>query len=195
MISAKPSSKKEVIQIALDIILKVKGIQIADLLPQDWRNKILLIEESLRQIAKKTKPSFNKGVKEVLEQEVVIVALHNPELEHPDMPTIILSSSDLVIGEEIWRKEELEKFKTNANVILIGESFVVYKDRINQCKGKPSEFVLPPISPKWLKGISGISKALSASPSASADFAIRKMMGWNCSDPNLGTILIGIDLE
>jgi hypothetical protein len=176
-------------------LTKIEGIDQVKLIADDLKNQILEIEKSHENHMKTMfADCINQGVRDVLARKIVIAIMHNPQLRHPPGPTVVLSLHDEIIGEEVWEVDTIKAMKKRSDVLFISEDFVIYKEKIRETPSGKPEFLFPGLPFPELDIINGVNDVISASPIASTDVDIRRSMGWNEEDPNLGTVLIGFNI-
>jgi len=135
----------------------------------------------------------NEGVKVVLGRQSVVCINHSSSLRHPSMPILLLTAEKDVIGREVWEEDEVTRFRADPNVIFLGKDFVLFRNRLEATRGKPVRFVIGPQSFPEIETIQGICDVVSASVSLTTDLYIKRRAGWETSDPDRGTVLIGFN--
>ncbi|MEM3437724.1 MAG: hypothetical protein QXP55_04230 [Nitrososphaerales archaeon] len=174
------------------VLKSIKGAIDVKKLSNDQRAKILELEEAFeKETLMRSRRFYNEGIREVLNRQIVMVLLHNKDFRHPPEPFVKWRLGGVDIGEEVWDAGVLEELKRRKDTLLLGNTFVIYRDRL---KGSPLvDFVIlfPTLSFPELEGVGGIKDIVSASPSAPTDIYIKNVMGW---DSKLGIIFIGFDL-
>jgi hypothetical protein len=135
----------------------------------------------------------NKAVECVLARRYVVCVSHSQELRHPAAPILILAAGGDVIGEEVWEKEQIDKLHADPNVLFLGRGFALFKNKVNQTNEKRLRFEYGPQDFPELKTIHGVRDIVSATISPAVDLHLKRMAGWNTSDPDRGTILVGFN--
>jgi len=136
----------------------------------------------------------NEGVREALKRGEVFAVAYRPEFFESfkgDIhgSSVVMLSGGIVVGEEVTRGK-LNELKGRRDVILIGSSFALYKDRIHRAGGE-AKILLPsrPFPP--LKHIRGLKDIASGSPSPPVDQYLKEKMKIDTDDPDIGTVLVG----
>jgi hypothetical protein len=133
----------------------------------------------------------NVGARLALQRELVICINHSSTLRHPPMPILILKADKDVVGQEVWEPNQVAGFETDPNATFLGKSFVLFKDRLNAAKGKTLGFVFEAQRFPEIENIPGVFDVASATVSPAVDMYIKRRAGWDVSDPDKGTVLIG----
>ena len=139
---------------------------------------------------------FNAGIREVIKREVVLAVLHDKTCVWPPEKVQIICMGE-VIGEEIRTEEELKEFKERKDVVLLGDTFVIYKDRLSEAFSQLSYFLFPPLSVIELKDVDEIYSVVAAMPSPPGDTYIKEKMeklGIDVSRIDFGTEIIGFNI-
>ncbi len=137
----------------------------------------------------------NEGVLKVLGSQHVCAVLNNNEFRHATEPCLSWVVGEVVIGEEVSDPKRLEALKKLPGVKVFGKNFVVFFDRIKATGGKQPTFVFRALAFPEIEGIPGVRDVLSASPHGSADLFLKEKFGWEAGKLELGTILIGFNLD
>jgi hypothetical protein len=136
---------------------------------------------------------YNEGIFEVIRREFICAVLNNNEFRHADKPCLSWMMGDVVIGEEITDKDQLESLKESNKIKIIGKNFVVYYDRIKTASGQPPVFICRALAFPEIESVRGVRDVLSASPVGLVDLYLKNKFGWDTMDSVLGTILIGFN--
>lgn len=137
----------------------------------------------------------NRGVKEVLNRQVIIAFTTNMDYVWPEGPNVILMQYGEKIGEDIYDPEKLEECKKCKDMMVMG-NFVIYRSAVpkpKDAKKEPITVVLPAQKCKDLECVSSIINVVLASPSTPSDEYIRSVMGLKPA-VGQGTFIIGFDL-
>ncbi len=170
----------------------IKGVLEIRQLPPENRTKILELEETFeKEASNPSKQYFNEGIREVLERQEIIVLAHTPEFRHPPAPFVKWRLGGVYVGEEVWDDKCIEELRENKNVLFIGRTFVIHRDRLKNSPLSNFEVLFPSLPFPELGGLGEIEDVVSASPSCPTDIYIKHIMGW---DDRIGLIMIGYDL-
>lgn len=173
------------------VLKSIKGAIDIKRLSSENRAKILELEKAFEEeTLMQSRRFYNEGIREVLDRQVVMVLAHNKDFRHPPEPFVKWRLGGVDIGEEVWDAEVLEELKRRKDVLLIGNTFVIYRNRLKDSPLVDFVILFPTLSFPELEGLDGIKDIVSASPSAPTDIYIKSIMGW---DSKLGIILIGFD--
>jgi hypothetical protein len=177
----------------VEAVLKgIKGTLDIKRLSPEHRLKVLELEEAFEEeTSMRSRRFYNEGIREVLDRQEVIVLAYNNDFRHPPEPLVRWRLGGVDIGEEVWDAKVLEELRGKKDALLIGDTFVIYRDRLKDSPLVDFVILFPALSFPELEGLDEIKDVVSASPSAPTDIYIRHIMGW---DPKIGIILIGFDL-
>lgn len=134
----------------------------------------------------------NEGLWEVLERDEQVALVL-------DADTALLRSTQNLLqlrdqkGNKVgeWvSPEKAEQLRSSPQAQFVSDDFVLYRGV--KMEGRPF-FVLPEVDFGYLLSVEGISNVTSASPSGSADLAIRERLGYEGS--GFISHLVGFDLE
>ena len=183
--------KVEVVLYATKGILSVKWVD------SKSRKKISDFEE---EIVKKGLSSgvgayFNQGVVEVLSRDHVCVVLNNNEFRHASDPSLFWMVEDTVIGEEVTDPELFKMLKQKDTTSALRENFILHLDRMKETKGKQPTFVVRGLPFDELTAIPQVFDIVSASPVGSSDVSFKEYFEWDTNNSELGTIIIGFNLN
>jgi hypothetical protein len=115
--------------VMISTLEKVKGIVKAKALAFEDRPKIMEIEQdaekrSLMGLGK----VVNVGVENVLECDLIYVALNNMDFDWGCHATLVLKKGDEVVGEEVRDEEVIARLSNQKNVWFMHKNFVFYKN-------------------------------------------------------------------
>ncbi|MBL7225977.1 MAG: hypothetical protein ISS59_07565, partial [Desulfobacteraceae bacterium] len=113
-------------------LTKVKGVVEASPFSSEDHQNIIDIEQdaenrSLMGLGK----VVNTGVREVLNRDLIYVALNNMDFDWGCHATLVLIKDDEVVGEEVRDEAVIAGLRNKKNVWFMHKNFVVYKDKIN----------------------------------------------------------------
>lgn len=184
----------------MQTLKRVIGIQDVCFLRLENRPKILTMEEeaekrSLKGLGK----VINSGVREVLQFELVYIALTNMEFTWGHCATLVLKKGDKLVGEEIHDKAVIAKLSEDPSVWFLHKNFVIYKDKVSFPKDimqKICHFEIPSLPADWLSidPENGIRFDVRyGNPSTYCDVYLKEQYFDGTEQIGLGTILIGVN--
>ena len=133
----------------------------------------------------------NEGINVVAKRRHVVAIAHSPDLRHPPGPILVVYNGDKVVGEELWSEQSGEAI-VDSNTILLGRGLKLYRNRLTRLKGPLKVFYRPLRFPE-LDTIKGVRDAVSITVNTLTHIRLSQIIGWDPSDPNLGTVLIGFN--
>lgn len=182
------------------ILKSIEGFVASTKLNQKDIKEILELEEKAEKLTVfGMVPAKNQGVRNVLKKELVYVVAYYPiffsnykDISHSS--SVIMTSGKKIIGEEIIDIQKLNEYKKRNDVVIIGSSFVLYTDKIRKSKSE-AIIVLPerPFHP--FNNLSNATNIISGSPSPPVDNYLKLKMNVDGTDPNIGTVLVGLELK
>ncbi|GAI06584.1 unnamed protein product [marine sediment metagenome] len=172
----------------------LRGVLKVDVLAREESERILELEkEAEKRVLGGWGKGKNTGVREVIQREVAIALATDSLFKWPPESCVQLVLDGKVVGEEVRDAKKAEELERQGHRVL-GGSFVIYKDRLQQARAlKESLVVFPPLPFRPLANIQGISNVIAASVSPPADLFIREKMG--IKGKGSGTMLIGFNLR
>ncbi|OGP89286.1 MAG: hypothetical protein A2157_10260 [Deltaproteobacteria bacterium RBG_16_47_11] len=180
----------------LNALKGVKGIKAASLLDDQHRSEILKIEQEAEEKALMGfGKTFNSGLREVLECEIVIAALTDMDFEWGCFCGMQLKKGNQVVGEEIRDPNRLRELSQRSDVYFLHKNFVIYKGRINfpqDIMNKVCQFEFPCACVDWFSHLDGIESCIFCNPSTPTDLYIKKNYFEDKDERGLGTILVGV---
>jgi hypothetical protein len=189
--------RKAVIEKVTSVLKNVKGIRaVCELDKEEYKSLLEREMEAEKCVLGGMGRGFNAGMREVMKREVILAILHTNEYCWPPEKIQIISMGE-VIGEEIRTEDELRDFKGRKDVILIGDTFVIYKDKVSEVLSRSSYFLFPTLSVPELKNIDEIYGVVAAIPSPPVDTLIKEKMrklGIEVDRRDLGTEIIGFNI-
>lgn len=191
------ATRKAIIEKVTSILKNIKGVHaVCELEKEECKTFLEREIEAEKCVLGGMGRGFNAGMREVFKREVVLAILHNNEYCWPPEKIQIVSMGE-VIGEEIRGEEELKNFKDRKDVVLIGDTFVIYKDKVSEVLSQMSYFLFPPLSVPELKDVDEIYGVVAAMPSPPVDKCIKekmKKLGIEVDRRDLGTEIIGFNI-
>ncbi|MCP8317455.1 MAG: hypothetical protein H3Z51_11465 [archaeon] len=174
------------------VLRDIKGTLDVKRLSSENRAMILELEETFEEEeSNEFRRFYNEGIREVLERQEVIALVHTPEFRHPPAPFVKWKLGGVDVGEEVWDAKLIEELKENKNVLFIGKTFIIHRDKLKNSPLRDFIVLFPPLPFPELEGLNEIKDVTSASPSCPTDIYIKQVMGL---DFNLGLVIIGFDL-
>jgi hypothetical protein len=184
----------ETIQIVLDELMTIPGVTGCWILPNSERNMVLKLEaESNLRACLPGIAVENTGIEEVMQRKHVVAISHSPALRHPPGSVVVLCNGTSIVGEEVGDHSQLARLEEDRNVILLGSSLVLYRDRLIEAKGKPLRFIYRALRFPELEKLAGIDAVASVTVGNNVHRWLTERANWNPNDPNLGTVLIGFN--
>jgi hypothetical protein len=193
--------KKKADGLIVCALKKVQGLVDASPLSEEDRQEILEIERdaeerSLMGLGK----VVNTGVREVLNCELIYVALTNMDFDWGCNPTLVLKKGEKVVGEEVRDKEVIAKLSNQKNVWFMHQNFVVYRDKIvfpQDIMKNICHFEIPCIPAEWCTIENDNFQCHSiiyANPATPCDLYLKEQYFMGLDERGLGTILVGVKL-
>jgi hypothetical protein len=190
---------KELEETILQSLATVPGIlAVRQLLEQD-REPLLEIEkkaeeQSLMSLGK----VVNVGVRTILRQETIFVALNSMDFDWGTHPTLLMKKGEEIVGEEIRDQERIKQLSDQENVWFMHKNFIVYKDKISfpqDIMQKICYFEIPYLPIKW-KELEECQKhcqeIIVAAPATPSDVYLKEQYFQKRDEQGLGTCLIAI---
>ncbi len=169
-------------------IAEMKGVFSPTLLCPEDRKKILMLEaEAEKRIMMGKIPGINLGVRTALKMDYVVAALTNMEFEWPEATCILVCNSKAV-GEVVHNESRLRMLKEKGELVL--GSLVIYKKLYKKADRRKMKLIILPlmvsmeIEGYWI---------IVGSPSPPADHYIKERLGYSSENPEIGTILVGLN--
>jgi hypothetical protein len=175
-------------------LLATRGVVACWVLPDEDR-------ESLRQLENETNVRLglpgmdivNEGIKDALARQHLVIISHSPALRHPPGPIIVICDGEHLVGEEIWGPGQLEKLSKDPSALFLGKSLVLYRDALAQARGKPLKLAYRGLPFPEIEEVPGVKDVVSITITVPVHSRFSEKAGWNPSNPNLGTVLIGFN--
>ncbi|MDM8544565.1 hypothetical protein QUF90_26095 [Desulfococcaceae bacterium HSG9] len=186
----------------MTIALKtVKGILEAVPFSSEDIRKILDIERDAEKKAIMGLGSvINSGVREVLNCELIYVALTNMDFSWGDHASLIMKKGDELVGEEVQNKKRIAELSKRKDVWFMHQNFVIYKDKVSFPKDlmkKICHFEIPSLPTDWHQLEDWpieYRSIIYANPSTPCDNFLKKRYFDGIHEKGLGTILVGVAL-
>lgn len=137
----------------------------------------------------------NKGVKEVLKSDFLLVFTTDMDYEWPPAPNVILMQKGEVVGEDTDDEEKLKEIEKSNEAIVMGNIIIYDKCALSSIGGKcePLVVVLPPKKCTEIECLPQISSAHLASPSPPTDEYLKERI-CQSNECGTGTFLLGFDI-
>lgn len=188
-------------KIFLETLLNVKGLQDIRPLRETDHQPILKIErkaeeQSLMGLGK----VINTGVTDVLNHDLIYVALTNMEFDWGDYATLVLKKGRQIVGTEVRDKNIIAQLSKKDNVWFLHRNFVVFKDKITfpqDIMKKNCHFEIPLLPAEFCildKDQIQCKSVSFANPCVPGDMFLKKQYFEGLDKKGLGTILIGFNL-
>ena len=185
----------------IDIILqKIPGFEKQIKLDTNDKQKILTLEqEAEKKVVLGAIQAENQGVTNALNRQITYAIAYRPILfstfkDKLDKSSVIMIAGKEIVGEEISDPKKITELKTRKDVMLLGSSFVLYKDKIRKAKGEP-KIVLPERIFPPLQQLANTKDNTSGSPSPPVDMFLKSKMNIDPDDPDIGTVIVGLNLK
>lgn len=193
--------KREADTLMVPALKKVKGIVEASPFSSEDHQKIIDIEQdaekrSLMGLGK----VVNTGVREILNCDLIYVALNNMEFDWGCHATLVLKKGQEVVGEEVRDEEVIARLSNQKNVWFMHKNFVVYRDKISfpeDIMKKICHFEIPCLPAEWCSLEDNrfqCDSIIYANPSTPSDVFLKDQYFSGLDERGLGTILIGVKL-
>lgn len=195
------SSFEYIVGSLMERLINVKGIIDAILLPTELKNEILSSE-----LCEETNTGgfflkYNAGVREALKRDHLLAALTDENYTYPPEPVELIWLGDTV-GVEIKDKSLLERYRNDQNAMLLGDSFVIFKDKlppnsVRKAMSGEIKVFIPPMS-VGVDAPEGIHGLVLGMPSTYTDVLLKNWLrekGIDVSNKNLGVVLIGFNIH
>ena len=174
----------------------MKGVEDTYVLNEEDKEKVLELEKKAEgAVLMGMGVGDNRGIKEVLNRQVIVAFTTNMDYVWPEGPNVVLMQYGEKVGEDIYDQEKLEECKKCRDMVVMG-NFVIYRSAVPKPKDaqkEPITVVLPPQKCKDLECVSGLDNVVLASPSTPTDEYLRSVMGLKPA-VGQGTFIIGFDL-
>ncbi len=138
----------------------------------------------------------NKGIKAVLQRDVIIPFQTTMEYKWPCGPNVILMHDDKVVGEDIDDADKIKSLEQSSDSLVIGNIVIYDKSVLTSLnsKSEPLVVVLPPKPCVEIEELPHICNVTLASPSPPTDEYLKERMGLE-SEHGTGSFLLGFDFE
>jgi len=195
------SSFEYVVGSLMERLINVKGIVDAVLLPTELKNEILSSELCEENNTGGFFLKYNAGVREALKRDHLLAAITDENYTYPPEPVELIYLGDTV-GVEIRDKSLLESYKKDENAMLLGDSFVIFKDKlppnsVRKAMSGEIKVFIPPMS-VGVEAPEGIHGLVLGMPSTYTDLLLKDWLrkkGIDISNKNLGVVLIGFNIH
>ena len=193
-------NKNETDALMISTLEKTKGIVKASPFAFEHRRKIMEIEQdaekrSLMGLGK----VINVGVRNVLNCDLIYVALNNMDFDWGCHATLILKKGDEVVGEEVRDEGIIAGLSNRKNVWFMHKNFVIYKDKMSfpqDIMQKICYFEIPPLPAEWClveDNTFQCDSIIYANPCTLSDTFLKEQYFDGLDEKGCGTILVGIE--
>lgn len=183
-----------VVEKAINIIRNLKGVMDVYELSDEDRKALMELESNRKG---DIIPVVNKGLKECMKRQYVLVLLKNCDFRSASNSTILLvTDKGRILGRELLSPAEREKYQCRKDIYFLSNDFVLFKSD-KTAVGTPGEkqfFILPPIPFPELDPIEDIEDIVSCSPSTKGDYFLKNKYNYP-DDPKFATILVGFSVK
>lgn len=176
-----------------EILNNMKGVlKTVELSNKDILN-IIDIEDEEREI--NFIPVINKGLQECFKRDKSIAIFKRGYFRNPSTPTLLLTFDGEILGHDIFKKEDKEKYENDEDVMFLSDDFIIYRDVLqNQNLKKGNElFILPSVPFPELEVLENLSDIISSSPSTFSDEYLKKEYGYE-GDSSVATIIVSFNI-
>ena len=135
----------------------------------------------------------NEGIADVLSRIHVVLIAHTKDLRHPPGPIVVIRDNGNIVGEEVWRSEQLSRFSADPNAILLGKSLVLFRDALANARGKLLTLTYRALPFPELDEVDKISSVVSVTIGSLTHVRLSQFVGWDSNNPDLGTVLVGFN--
>jgi len=135
----------------------------------------------------------NEGIVDVLNRVHVVMIGHAKSLRHPPGPIVVIRDNGNLVGEEVWQSDQLNRYSADPNAILLGKSMVLYRDALARARGKRLTLTYRALPFPELDEVTMISSVVSVTIGPLTHIRLSQAVGWDFSNPDLGTVLVGFN--
>ncbi|MDI9643732.1 MAG: hypothetical protein QFX35_00750 [Candidatus Verstraetearchaeota archaeon] len=195
------SSFELIVADLMERIVNIKGMIDATLLPTELKREIMASEMCEESNSQGFFLKYNAGVREALKRDNLLAVLTDENYTYPPEPVELIYLGDTV-GMEIRDKSLLDVYKSDKNAMLLGDSFVIFKDRlppnsIRKAMSGEIKVFIPPMS-VGIEAVDGVHGLVLAMPSTATNELLKDWLrerGFDVSNKNLGVVLIGFNIH
>ncbi len=184
----------------MDRLLKIPGVTDAVLLPQELKKEILASELREECESKGFFQKYNAGLRDALKRDGIIAVFTNDLYKYPPEPIELVCYGETV-GREIKDRTELKSLSEDANNMILGDSFVIFKDKLPKDNLKKVisgeiRIFIPPMSVGF-NDVEDVYGLVLAMPSTGTDMMLKDWLrrhGISTLDERTGVILVGFNM-
>lgn len=138
----------------------------------------------------------NKGIKQVLKNDVILAFITDMNYVWPAGPNVILMHQGHVVGEDVDDPIKLEEYQSCKNHLVIGNVVIYDTDVLKRMQGKddPIIVVMPPKPCPEVDKVPHVCNVALASPSPPSDEYMKERMGLTLVH-GTGTFILGFDFK
>ncbi len=192
-------SKNEVLEKVKAKIMNVKGVVgVAELNKEQCETVVRLEEKAMENVLSGMGRGRNKGVKESLSRDIVMVFFSNIDFDIPcDMQ---LFSEGRIVGMAVEDPDRIKKFKEDKNYVVISDFFVMERGaKINRAAFDSGDayYIINGVQSRQFSNIPEMKDHVVSFPSPPVfDFLKEQFKDrMDLSDPQLGGFLVGFNLK
>lgn len=168
----------------------LKGILKVQLLTDEDRMEITRLEQEAEgKVMMGLCPGTNVGITEALKRRRIFACITDDTMVWPSSSYIKLVCGEDVIGQDIYDESELERMKSEGNIVA--GNLVFYRNKIKVLKERREEMRVQML-PMQIQELTACG-AVVASPSPPTDLYLKNRLGQSTEDSRLGSIIVGID--
>lgn len=187
----------DIIELVTSSIKEIKGVGEVYVLTDEDRAVISDLEKKADQMTLMGLGiGDNKGVKQVLNNDVMMAFTTDMDYEWPPAPNVVLMHDGCVVGEDVDDECKLDELKNCEDHLVIGNIVLFDKSVIKNMDvaKNPLVVVLPPKPCSEAECLNGVCNAHLASPSPPSDEYIKNKIGFEHVQ-GTGTFLLGFDFD
>jgi hypothetical protein len=189
-------------KIMLEALCRVKGLEdISPLRPKDHQSLLDIEQKAEAQSLMGLGKVVNTGVKEILDRDLIYVALTSMDFDWGDYSTLVLKKGTEIVGKEVRDKAVIEQLSQKENVWFLHQNFVVYKDKITfpqDIMNKVCYFEIPCLPAEFCILDTDQFQCHSidfANPCVPGDLFLKENYFEGLDEKGLGTILVGVKVR
>lgn len=186
-----------IIENVKNCIISMKGVGTTLLLNEEDRGTIRELEKKADEMTLMgLGRGDNKGVKAVLNTDVIFAFTTNMDFKWPEGPNVILMHDECIVGQDIDDEAKLEEMKNCKDKLVIGNIVIHDTSILKKMDGKndPLIVVLPPKPCEEVEYVDKVCNAVLASPSPPTDEYLKERIGLE-NIHGTGTFLLGFDFD
>lgn len=186
-----------IIENVKNCIISMKGVGTTLLLNEEDRGTIRELEKKADEMTLMgLGRGDNKGVKAVLNTDVIFAFTTNMDFKWPEGPNVILMHDECIVGQDLDDETKLEEMKNCKDKLVIGNIVIHDTSILKKMDGKndPLIVVLPPKPCEEVECVDKVCNVVLASPSPPTDEYLKERIGLE-NIHGTGTFLLGFDFD